>query len=68
MAYLTGSVQGAASAPAAPLSLRRMGALRSCVVTLLREDGLTAGLFRGWWPTVWVGDFHPRMICRHPSL
>ena len=31
----------------------RAGVLQQCVATLLREDGLQAGLFRGWWPTVW---------------
>ena len=29
------------------------GALRDCLRTLVREDGVVVGLMRGWWPTVW---------------
>jgi hypothetical protein len=29
------------------------GALKECLRTVIREDGLAAGIFRGWWPTVW---------------
>lgn len=29
------------------------GALRDSLRTLVRKDGVAAGIFRGWWPTVW---------------
>ena len=29
------------------------GAVRDCLRTLIREDGLGPGLLRGWWPTFW---------------